>query len=807
MKKKNLILLSLVSALTLSACGQSVSENKGIVSKEDEQQYLKEMKDGEDVAVGSQDEKQVTNEKSESVKDIDKLVSEAGKAYEKYLEDGIKSYEEMYGTDSVQTQGIVGGMLNTIGSVLGGSDSATTESFVAEKSADYAEESMVEVPSVPVQDPIWDTESYKKVDESGFTSVQTQPFSTFGADTDTAVYSSIRRKILGSDYDWYGYGIDNDAIRIEEMINYFKYDYKEPENGEKFGVTTTLNPCPWNDDTLLLKVGIKTEEATPQNGSNIVFLIDTSGSMYDFDKLPLVQEAFKTLTDSLNENDRVSIVTYAGSSEVVAKGISGDEHEKIKKLIDSLEAGGSTNGAEGIVTAYNIAEDNFIEGGNNRVILVTDGDLNVGVTSEAGLIDLIEKEKETGVMLSCLGFGDGNYQDDKMEALADHGNGNYAYIDCPDEAERVLKDEIWSTLYTVAKDTKFQVEFNPETVKGYRLIGYENRKMAAEDFADDTKDGGEIGQNQCVTVLYEIIPAGSDMDTSSVSSKYQEQKEETKEPGLEDELLTVNIRYKEPDADESILKEYPVTYGMQEKQMDDDTSWAAGVAQFGMLLRDSDNKGSTTYDNVYDRLKNTDGVADDISKLEFLYMVKKVGEDPEKYMPQFREVSDEDTVYDEPVTEVIPDTEGYDDYYGIADDAGILPGGCVVGTPEDPRLSGPTHYEGFEEMVDTDMDEITFVASGEYPDAPAPQIICNTSWAKVRLTANNGSVNYRPESITYAMEDGQRVAKVKFVKTSEDEIGTDVMTYYDVQVPFKYDVDRAEVDVCDEDGNILESAK
>jgi Ca-activated chloride channel family protein len=481
---------------------------------------------------------------------------------------------------------------------------------------------------------IWDRESYKSVTESGFTSVSTQPFSTFGADTDTAVYSNLRRKILGHDFDYYGYGIDNDAIRIEEMVNYFKYDYNDPEDGEKFGVTTTLNPCPWNEDTLLLKIGLKTEEAVPQDGSNIVFLIDTSGSMYDFDKLPLVQEAFKTLTDSLNENDRVSIVTYAGSSEVLAEGVRGDKHKEIKKIIDQLKAGGSTNGSQGIITAYEIAEKNFIKGGNNRVILATDGDLNVGTTSEAGLIDLIEEKKETGVMFSCLGFGTGNYQDDKMEALADHGNGNYAYIDCPNEAERVLKNELWSTIYTVAKDTKFQVEFNPETVNGYRLIGYENRKMAAEDFADDTKDGGEIGSNQCVTVLYEIIPAGSDMEVPKVESKYQDNKQDG-EKSPEGELLTVNIRYKEPDSSKSILKEYPVTYDMLEDTMDDDTSWACGVAQFGMMMRGSENKGTTTYDSVYERLKTLSGVVDSTEKLEFLYMVKKVSEDPSKYLPEY----------------------------------------------------------------------------------------------------------------------------------------------------------------------------
>ncbi|MCR5342097.1 MAG: VWA domain-containing protein [Butyrivibrio sp.] len=636
MKRKSILVLALVATITLSGCSQPTPQVNNNPSQE-KQNNEEEPDEAENVKA---DEDKEAKAPAMSSIEMDRLIRNAGKDYEDYLKSGMEY-------DKYETTKSTGGILNEITNFIGGSPqdaaTATAEAPMAEESCETetamayeepcAEEYSADNDMAPSMDEpvIWDTESYKNVTESGFTSVSTQPFSTFGADTDTAVYSNLRRKILGVDYDYYGYGIDNDAIRVEEMINYFKYDYKDPEKGEKIGVTTTLNPCPWNEDTLLLKIGLKTEEAIPEKGSNIVFLIDTSGSMYDFDKLPLVQDAFKTLTDSLDENDCVSIVTYAGSSEVVAEGVKGSDHKKIKNYIDQLEAGGSTNGSQGIITAYEIAEKNFIDGGNNRVILATDGDLNVGTTSEAGLIDLIEKEKETGVMFSCLGFGTGNYQDDKMEALADHGNGNYAYIDCPDEAERVLKKELWSTIYTVAKDTKFQVEFNPENVKGYRLIGYENRAMAAEDFADDTKDGGEIGSNQCVTVLYEIVPTDSAMDMPKVESKYQDKKEEeAKAP--EGELLTVNIRYKEPEASESVLKEYPVSYDMLQDKMDDDTSWACGVAQFGMLMRDSDNKGTTTYDSVYDRLKTLSGVTDDISKLQFLYMVKKVSEDPSKYV-------------------------------------------------------------------------------------------------------------------------------------------------------------------------------
>lgn len=466
-------------------------------------------------------------------------------------------------------------------------------------------------------------EGYHDIEESGFVSVKTQPFSTFGADIDTATYANLRRTVTQ------GYGIDPSAVRIEELINYFDYDYAKPENGDKFGVVTTLTPCPWNEDTELLRIGIKAEEIAPAGGSNIVFLIDTSGSMFDDDKLPLAQKAFKLLAKQLTEEDVISIVTYAGGDEVILEGARGNQTGTICDAIDRLEAWGSTNGEGGINRAYEIAEKYYINGGNNRVILATDGDLNVGISSEAGLTDLIEEKKESGVMLSCLGFGTGNYMDDKMEALADHGNGNYSYIDCEAEAEKVLKDELWSTLYTVAKDVKLQVEFNPENVKGYRLIGYENRKMAAEDFADDTKDGGEVGSGQTVTVLYELVTADSDYDIPEVSSRYGTQavskaaEDTAPAEAAKDELLVLNIRYKEPDAVESILREYPITAEMFTEEMDSDTSFAAGVAQIGMLIRGSDYAGNSTYENVYERLKDIQNITDDDYRLEFLTLIKK----------------------------------------------------------------------------------------------------------------------------------------------------------------------------------------
>ena len=502
-----------------------------------------------------------------------------------------------------------------------------TEACCDEEASYAATSTTIGVPVTPIDSDLpWNTEGYNSITESGFVNTSSNRFSSFGADVDTATYSNFRRTVYEA-YDfykhedeYYGYGgLDPDALRIEEMINYFDYTYPEAKDGEKFSVTQTIVPCPWNEDTLLYRVGVRAEEVDISGGSNIVFLVDTSGSMFWNNGLPLAQEALKTLQRNLTENDRVSIVTYAGSSTVVAEGLSGDQHKEIKEAIDSLEAGGSTNGAGGIITAYDIAQEYFIEGGNNRVILCTDGDFNVGTSSEAGLIELIEEKKETGVFLSCLGFGEGNYKDDKMEALADHGNGNYFYIDCTAEAEKALSNEIWSTLYTVAKDTKFQVEFNPETVAAYRIIGYENRQMSAEDFSDDTKDGGEVGSGQTVTILYEIVPVGSDYEVPSVESRYGDEGETSISSA--DEYCVLNIRYKEPDGKESELRTYPVTTSMFTEEMDYDTSWAAGVAQVGMIYRGSDFAGTSDYEDIIERLSQDPTVMTDDLKAQFLYIV------------------------------------------------------------------------------------------------------------------------------------------------------------------------------------------
>ncbi len=462
------------------------------------------------------------------------------------------------------------------------------------------------------------TEEYNAITENSFMSVAANPLSTFSIDVDTASYTNLRRMLLDGYYDY-----ENDyfaeSIRIEEMINYFSYDYPEPAEGEPFSVTTELTACPWNEDTRLMLVGLQAEEIDLSNRApmNLVFLIDVSGSM--FEDLSLVQKSFALLTEQLTAEDRISIVTYAGEDRVVLKGADGSDKEEILEAINALTAGGSTAGAAGINTAYDIAEKYFIEGGNNRIILATDGDLNVGVSSEAGLTKLVEDKRESGVFLSVLGFGYGNVKDNKMEALADHGNGNYSFIDSLLEARRVLVEEMGGTLVTVAKDVKLQLEFNPAYIKGYRLIGYENRLLAAEDFEDDTKDAGEIGAGHSVTALYEVVPVDSRMELTSSDLKYESTSEAA---GMENgELLTVSIRYKHPDGDESKLLEYPVAESAYTSAMSENLTFAAAVAEFGMIMRHSEYKGTSDFDSVLSLLDDLD-YANDPYKTEFEELVK-----------------------------------------------------------------------------------------------------------------------------------------------------------------------------------------
>jgi len=463
------------------------------------------------------------------------------------------------------------------------------------------------------------TEEYNSITENAYKSVANYPLSTFSIDVDTASYSNVRRLIND------GQIVDTGAVRIEEMINYFKYDYPTPKENEPFSVTTELSDCPWNKDAKLMLIGLKTKDIdfSESPNSNLVFLLDVSGSMQDYDKLPLMQKAFKMLTSELTEKDKISIVTYASNDRIVIEGINGNDSETINEALDSLEAGGSTHGSKGIETAYELAEKYFIKNGNNRVILATDGDLNVGLTSESELGKLITEKKESGVFLSVLGFGTGNIKDNKMEVLADKGNGNYSYIDSIYEAKKVLVDEMGATLVTVAKDVKLQVEFNPANVKRYRLIGYENRLLSSEDFNDDKKDAGEIGAGHSVTALYEVIMNDSKMEIPSTTLKYQES-ENTNKDNV-DELLTVNIRYKKPDINTSDLMTMVVNKNDYKEELPNNLKFAAAVAEFGMILRESKYIGDANFNNVLELLD--EGIVNDDSyRLEFMELIKKAAE-------------------------------------------------------------------------------------------------------------------------------------------------------------------------------------
>lgn len=446
----------------------------------------------------------------------------------------------------------------------------------------YTEEAIPEI----------NTEEYNHYAENSFQSVAEHPLSTFSTDVDTASFTNVRRMIENRQ------DIFADAVRTEEFINYFKYDYPQPDNDDKIGITTELSDCPWNDESKLMLVGLQAKDIDVQDiDSNIVFLIDVSGSMGDANKLPLVAQAFAMLAENLGQNDRISIVTYAGRDTVELEGESGANYSKIAETLAGLTAGGSTAGAAGINTAYELAQKYFIEGGNNRVILATDGDLNVGLSSQEELTALIEEKRDMGIFLSVLGFGMGNYKDSRLEALADNGNGNYAYIDSIDEAERVLVTEMNGTMFTVAKDAKVQVEFNPANVSYYRLVGYENRLHDDRDFEDDTKDAGDVGAGQQVTALYEIIPTEAKAEENTRTLKYQDdvaypEPEKTEEVDLDRELLTVSVRYKEKDENDSKLVDKPVMLAsyVSKDEMSDNMKLASAAAMFAKTLGNSEDK-------------------------------------------------------------------------------------------------------------------------------------------------------------------------------------------------------------------------
>ena len=463
----------------------------------------------------------------------------------------------------------------------------------------------------------YSNEEYKNFEEQGFKNTETEPLSTFSADVDTASYSNVRRLIED------GMNVPEDAVRVEEFINYFDYDYSQPDDGQTFGEYVEISDCPWNNAHKLMMIGVQGKKIDENElpPSNIVFLIDSSGSMDSYDKLPLVQNAFSMLAEKLSENDRISIVTYAGSSRTVIAG--ENDKDKILEALYSITANGSTNGEGGINTAYELAEEYFIEGGNNRVILATDGDLNVGASSESELKKLIESKRDKGIYLSVLGFGTGNYKDDRLEAVADNGNGNYSYIDSVDEARRVLVEEMGGTLFTIAKDVKFQVEFNPSKIKSYRLVGYDNRIMNAEDFYDNTKDAGEVGSGHSVTALYEIELADTDGTYHGVelefASEHTQPMNNSADNGRE-ELFKFSTAYKDIDTGEDVYNSK--LFGMEKynSQPSDKINLASSAAEFAMLLKNSEYKGDSDYEDILARVNDLG--YDDEKVSEFYALVK-----------------------------------------------------------------------------------------------------------------------------------------------------------------------------------------
>ena len=463
-------------------------------------------------------------------------------------------------------------------------------------------------------------ETYKEIKENSFVAVAQQPVTTFSADVDRAAYANVRR-IIG-----YGQIPPKDAVRIEEMVNYFDYDYPAPEEGSAspLRVSPELAPAPWNPNHLLLRIGLQAKkiDLAKVPPSNIVFLIDISGSMDEENKLPLLQSSFKMLLGQLRPDDKVAIVTYANGTKVALPSTRVKDKEKIIKVLDNLYASGGTSGGRGIQLAYEQAQKSFIKNGNNRIILATDGDFNIGINNTTDLEKFIEKQRESGIYMSVLGFGMGNYRDDMAETIADKGNGNYAYIDNITEAKKVLVNELSGTLFAVAKDVKLQLEFNPKYVKEYKLIGYENRMLANEDFTNDKKDAGEIGAGHTVTALYELVPSDGKV---AQSLRYQSQ--ELNEKGKGNELGFLKIRYKDPKVKDAKSVEItePLVFNKKAlKETSTDYRFAASVAEFGILLRDNSNKANATYDQVIELAEGAIGKDPEGYRKEFVRLVKSV---------------------------------------------------------------------------------------------------------------------------------------------------------------------------------------
>ncbi len=468
-----------------------------------------------------------------------------------------------------------------------------------------------------------DTEEYGSFRENRFFSASDEPLSTFSLDVDAASYGNIRRMINNGQIP------EKDAVRIEEMINYFSYDYPQPAGGHPVNILTETTACPWNPQNQLVRIGVKAREIPSENlpASNFVFLLDVSGSMDAPNKLPLVKSSLKLLLNNLREKDRVAVVVYAGSAGEVLPSTSASDKQKILDAIENLSAGGSTAGGAGIQLAYKIAEKNLIKNGNNRVILCTDGDFNVGISDTKGLESLIEEKRKTGIFLTVLGYGMGNYKDNKLQILAEKGNGNHAYIDNLQEANRVLVNEFGSTMHTVAKDVKIQVEFNPKFVNAYRLIGYESRLLNKEDFNDDTKDAGELGAGHTVTALYEVIPAGVENNYGGSVDKLKYRKAELKvNPDYTNstELLTVKLRYKNPKESKSQKLEVPVLANNFKSNVSKDFNFQMAVTMFGQLLRKSDFVGNASFDKVTEYARK--GLDEDTHgyRREFIRLVESV---------------------------------------------------------------------------------------------------------------------------------------------------------------------------------------
>jgi Ca-activated chloride channel family protein len=465
----------------------------------------------------------------------------------------------------------------------------------------------------------FNTEEYSRIYENEFKDVSQNPLSTFSIDVDNASYTNVRRFINSNRVP------HKDAVRIEEMINYFTYDYPEPKGPHPFTITTEIAACPWNKDHQLIHIGLQGKRLNYEDlrPCNLVFLVDSSGSMRSANKLPLLQKSLKLLLEKLDDRDKVAIVAYAGSAGLVLPSTPASKKGNIINALEQLRAGGSTAGGAGIKLAYQVAKENLIKDGNNRVILCTDGDFNVGVSSTGDLVRLIEEKRKDNIYLTICGFGMGNYKDSRMEQISNAGNGNYFYIDNIQEAKKVFVKEMRANLFTIAKDVKIQVEFNPTKVKAYRLVGYENRVLADEDFDDDKKDAGELGAGHTVTALYEIIPAGSDEEVKKTSAlKYQETK--VKDTAASSaEIMTVKFRYKPPKEDKSKLIEHPVIDpDISLSETSNNFRFSAAVAGFGMLLRDSKFKGNLTYDAVLELAKASKGKDPEGYRAEFIRLVE-----------------------------------------------------------------------------------------------------------------------------------------------------------------------------------------